>query len=111
MWSMVRRPYAIGAALAALTMVISCFPSAQGVCETAALAAGPSMSGLHVVGNQIQNGDGVPVQLVGVNRSSAEYRCSENGGIFDGPADQSEVTAMQAWNIKAVRVVLNEDCW
>jgi hypothetical protein len=69
------------------------------------------MSGLHVVGNQIQNSAGTPVQLIGVNRSSAEYMCSSNSGIFDGPADQSEVTAMQSWNIKAVRVVLNEDCW
>jgi hypothetical protein len=69
------------------------------------------MSGLHVVGNQIQNAAGVPVRLIGVNRSSAEYQCASNSGIFEGPADQAEVAAMQAWNIRAVRVALNEDCW
>jgi endoglucanase len=70
------------------------------------------MSGLHIVGNQIQNGAGTPVQLIGVNRSSAEYMCTSNSGtVFDGPADQGEVNAMKTWNIHAVRVVLNEDCW
>jgi endoglucanase len=69
------------------------------------------MSGLHVVGGTIRNGAGQVVQLIGVNRSSAEYECMSNSGIFDGPADQSEVNAMKSWNIKAVRVVLNEDCW
>jgi hypothetical protein len=109
---MIKRPCAIGAALAALTMVFACFPWAQAESQSAAFAApAPSMSGLHVVGNRIENGDDVTVRLVGVNRSSAEYMCSENAGIFEGPADQSEVSAMQAWNITAVRVVLNEDCW
>ena len=73
---------------------------------------GGAMSGLHVVGSQIQNGAGTPVQLIGVNRSSAEYMCTSNSGtVFDGPADQGEVSAMKAWNIHAVRLVLNEDCW
>src|SRR6266851_1800950 len=73
---------------------------------------GGAMSGLHVVGSQIQNGAGTPVQLIGVNRSSAEYMCTSNSGtVFDGPADQGEVSAMKTWNIHAVRVVLNEDCW
>src|SRR6266851_4514812 len=73
---------------------------------------GGAMSGLHVVGSQIQNGAGTPVQLIGVNRSSAEYMCTSNSGtVFDGPADQGEATAVKAWNVHAVRVVLNEDCW
>jgi endoglucanase len=70
------------------------------------------MSGLHVVGNQIRNADDLPVRLVGVNRSSAEYTCtSDSGSVFEGPADEGEVKAMKSWNIRAVRVVLNEDCW
>jgi endoglucanase len=109
---MVKRPYAIGVAVAALAVVLTSLPFSEGAYRTEPVAAaGPSMSGLHVVGNQIQNSAGVAVQLVGVNRSSAEYECAESNGIFDGPADQSEVTAMQAWSIKAVRLVLNEDCW
>src|SRR5207237_8439062 len=70
-----------------------------------------SMSGLHVVGGQIQNGAGFIVQLIGVHRSTAEYACVDGYGIFDGPVDQSEVADMKTWNIHAVRVVLNEDCW
>ena len=31
--------------------------------------------------------------------------------FFDGPADQTGIDAMKAWNINAVRVPLNEDCW
>jgi hypothetical protein len=96
------KPRPIAAALAVLVMVVGAPFSA---------ADPPTMSGLHVVGNQIQNTAGVPVQLVGVNRSSAEYRCASNSGIFEGPADQAEVAAMQSWNIQVVRVVLNEDCW
>ncbi len=73
---------------------------------------GGRMAGLHIVGNQIQNSAGAAVQLIGVNRSSAEYMCTSNSGtVFDGPADQGEATAMKAWNVHAVRVVLNEDCW
>jgi hypothetical protein len=109
----VTRPYAIGTALAALTLVITGLSFAEVGFRAAPVApAEPkSMSGLHVVGNQIQNAAGDPVRLVGVNRSSAEYQCASNAGIFEGPADQAEVAAMQTWNIQAVRVVLNEDCW
>ncbi|MDQ6673241.1 MAG: glycoside hydrolase family 5 protein [Chloroflexota bacterium] len=72
-----------------------------------------SVSGLHVVGNRIQNSAGAPVQLIGVNRSSAEYACVSNGGygVFEGPVDLTSVLAMRAWRINTVRLVLNEDCW
>lgn len=69
-----------------------------------------SVSGLHVVGNQIQNGSGQVVQLRGANRSSFEYDCVDGSGFFDGPANQAEVTAMKSWGINTVRLVLNEDC-
>jgi hypothetical protein len=74
-------------------------------------SGGGSMSGLHIVGNQIQNGAGSPVQLIGVDRSSGEYMCTSGSGVFDGPADQGEINAMKTWNIHAVRLPLNEDCW
>nr|BFF25137.1 hypothetical protein GCM10025732_31020 [Glycomyces mayteni] len=33
-------------------------------------------------------------------------------GLFDsGPVDQASVDAMKAWNIHAVRLPLNEECW
>ncbi|MFD0330426.1 glycoside hydrolase family 5 protein [Streptacidiphilus monticola] len=31
--------------------------------------------------------------------------------MWDGPADQASVDAMKAWNIHAVRIPLNEECW
>jgi hypothetical protein len=64
-----------------------------------------------VSGNQILNGAGQAVRFQGVNRSSPEYACAEGWGIFDGAADQTEVQAMLAWHINAVRLPLNEDCW
>src|ERR1700748_3416836 len=30
---------------------------------------------------------------------------------FDGPHDQASIDAMKSWNLNAVRVPLNEDCW
>jgi hypothetical protein len=70
------------------------------------------LSGLHVAGGHLANGAGEVVALRGVNRSSWEYACFDGSGqTHDGPADQSEVTALQSWHITAVRVVLNEDCW
>ena len=72
-------------------------------------SAGPS--GLHAVGNHIEDGDGKTIVLRGVNRSGSEYMCIQNRGIFDGPADATSVQAIASWKANAVRVPLNEDCW
>eukprot|EP01112_Ceratiomyxa_fruticulosa_P012528 TRINITY_DN3470_c0_g2_i1.p1 TRINITY_DN3470_c0_g2~~TRINITY_DN3470_c0_g2_i1.p1 ORF type:complete len:482 (-),score=89.87 TRINITY_DN3470_c0_g2_i1:80-1525(-) len=69
------------------------------------------MQGLHVVGNQILNGDNIPVKIVGVNRSGMEFSCVQSGAFSDGPVDQASINAMLTWNINAVRIPLNEDCW
>jgi endoglucanase len=37
--------------------------------------------------------------------------CVLDRGIFDGPADAASIAAMKAWQINAVRLPLNEDCW
>jgi len=58
----------------------------------------------------IVDGSGKTVQLHGADRSGTEYSCL-NGAFFDGPVDQTAVSAMKAWNVNAVRVPLNEDCW
>lgn len=71
----------------------------------------PASADLQVVGNQLVTGTGQPVHLHGVNRSGTEYACSEGWGIFDGPSDQASIAAMATWNVNAVRVPLNEDCW
>jgi len=71
----------------------------------------PYPVGLHVVGNRIEDGEGAPVFLRGVNRSGSEYRCIQSGGFFDGACDEASVRAMTSWGINAVRVPLNESCW
>jgi hypothetical protein len=68
-------------------------------------------TGLHVVGNRIEDASGTPLFLRGVNRSGSEYRCIQSGGFFDGACDEASVRAMTSWGINAVRVPLNESCW
>jgi hypothetical protein len=92
------------AAMAALAAVaISSFDAAAPV-----HAAAPS---LKVSGNQVLDGNGLPVQFRGVNRSGTEYACVQNFGPFDGPSDATSVQAIASWHVNIVRVLLNEDCW
>lgn len=93
-------------------IVILSFGCSLGVRAHHTSAAVPaSITGLHVVGNQIVNGSGQTVRLLGVDRSGTEYACIQGWGIFDGPNDATSVQAMVSWHINAVRVPLNEDCW
>jgi endoglucanase len=81
--------------------------------------AGPAMTPnvssaqlwIGVRGNQLVNGKGHDVRLLGVNRSGTEYKCAEEDGFFEGPSDMASVEAMKSWHINAVRVPLNESCW
>ena len=67
---------------------------------------------LRVSGNKLITEDGTPYRLLGVNRSSGEFACVQGKGMWDGgPVDQASVDAMKTWNIQAVRVPLNEECW
>jgi hypothetical protein len=80
---------------------------------TAAVArtAAAGITGLHVVANEIKNAAGKRFIPHGIDRSGTEYMCIQGNGIFDGPVDQTAVSAMVSWKINAVRVPLNEDCW
>jgi endoglucanase len=51
------------------------------------------------------------LRLLGVDRSGTEYACVENLGIFAGPTDARSIGVMKTWDINAVRIPLNEDCW
>lgn len=67
---------------------------------------------VQVIGNQLADGEGRPIRLLGVNRSGAEYGCVTEGlDVFDGPTDAKAIAAMKTWRINAVRVPLNEHCW
>ena len=67
---------------------------------------------LHVSGNKLVNASGGQVLLHGVNRSGGEYACVQGNGLWDGPMDQTAVSAIKSWRgVNAVRVPLNEACW
>jgi hypothetical protein len=66
---------------------------------------------LHVSGNKLLTSSGATYRLLGVNRSGGEFACIQGNGIWNGPMDQASITAMRAWNIRSVRVPLNEECW
>jgi endoglucanase len=66
---------------------------------------------LKVSGNTFVDAAGKTVVLHGVNRSGGEFACVQNNGFWDGPMDAASVTAIKSWNVNAVRVPLNADCW
>ncbi len=80
---------------------------------TAAAIKAPSseLPGLSVSGNQIIDDSGTVIRLQGVNRSGTESGCIQGWGIFDGPSDAASINAIRSWNVNAVRIPLNEDCW
>ena len=72
-----------------LVLVWSIFPWPA---QPPALAApATAITGLHVSGNQILNAAGQPVRLRGVNRTSGEYACIQNWGIFEGPVTDQAI--------------------
>ncbi len=77
-------------------------------------SSGGSTSGavaVKVVGNELVDGAGQPMRLIGVDRSGTEYACVQGWGIFDGPSDAASIAAIASWHADAVRIPLNEDCW
>jgi hypothetical protein len=72
--------------------------------------SGPSLA-VRVTGNRFVDAQGQPIRMLGVDRSGAEYACIGGQGIFAGPTDKRAVAAMASWDITAVRLPLNEDCW
>ncbi len=66
---------------------------------------------VRVDGNHLVNAAGQTVRLLGVDRSGSEYMCLGGSAVFSGPTDDAAVRAMAGWDIDAVRVPLNEDCW
>ena len=75
---------------------------------SAQVASAPT--GLHVVGNHIEDGSGRVIVPHGTDRMGSEYSCP-SGNTFDGPVDQTSVNAMLSWGVNIVRLPMNEDCW
>ncbi|HXD55937.1 MAG TPA: cellulase family glycosylhydrolase [Solirubrobacteraceae bacterium] len=72
--------------------------------------SGPLLE-VRVRGNELVDGRGRPLRLLGVSRSGSQYMCVLGQGIFDGPHDEASIAAMAAWHVNVVRVPVNEDCW
>ena len=100
-----------------LPRIVALIGAAVLVAMAATLSARPPITAqaaglsVRIVGNHFVDGGGRPVRLLGVNRSGSEYACMANWAVFDGPSDAASIAAMASWNIDAVRVPLNEDCW
>ena len=86
-------------------------PTTASPSPTVTSPSGPAPA-LRVSGNKIVTSDGRAYRLLGVDRSGGEYACVQGKGLWDGgPVDQSSVDAMKTWNIHALRIPLNEECW
>jgi hypothetical protein len=75
---------------------------------------GGSWAGLHVLGNQIVDSNGVAIHLRGVTHLGTEYTCMKPGlGFADDEQSitDASISAMVGWGINAVRIPLNEGCW
>jgi endoglucanase len=81
--------------------------------STPPISQGPpgNAPALHVSGNRLLTASGATYRLLGVNRSGGEFACIQGNGMWDGPMDQTSITAMRTWKVRAVRVPLNEECW
>jgi hypothetical protein len=88
------------AALAGLALVLASSPAGAG-----------QAGSVFIRGNQLIDGNGNPLRLLGIDRSGTEYECLSGGAIFDGPVDASAIAAIASWGSNVVRVPLNEDCW
>jgi len=93
---------AVGVSVLAVTGLFLLSPAARAL---------PVPLSVRVVGNELVNGSGQAIRLIGVDRSGTEYACAQGWGIFDGPSDANSVSAISSWHANAVRVPLNEDCW
>jgi endoglucanase len=97
---------------AALLLTVAVGLLAPRPAEAAPAAKGSgSAPAVHVSGNRLVTATGTTYRLLGVNRSGGEFSCMQGKGMWDGPMDQASVAAMRSWNVRAVRVPLNEECW
>jgi len=102
-------PTTVGASTVTVTVTDSTGASGSATFTWTISAPAPQ---LQVSGNKLVNSaTGQQVVLHGVDRSGGEYACVNGTGVWDGPMDQTAVSAIKSWNVNAVRVPLNEACW
>jgi len=98
----------VAAAATALSLALLSLVAIVGGATGASAAVAPTV---RVVGNQLVDGAGATVRLLGVNKSGGEFACAQGWGFFDGPVDSATVSTIRSWGANAVRVPLNEQCW
>lgn len=91
-------------------------PSAASLPPALSATTSAKLRGLHVqmgadgsIGHLV-NSAAQAVQLHGADRAGSEWTCLWSNSLNDH-TDQTSIAAMKAWNINAVRIPLNEDCW
>jgi hypothetical protein len=88
----------------------TCRGSSDGVCVQFGFPVTSSLA-VHINNGQLVNGMGQPIRLLGVDATGTESNCIDNDGFSDGSLNSTEVAGMKTWDVNAVRVPLNEDCW
>ncbi len=106
-----RRQWWTALLLVVLGAATSCGMASPGADGPTADAATTGDLTVTVSGNHLVDQHGRTLQLRGVDRSGTQYACTTGPGAFDGPVDQPAIDAMRSWEITAVRVSLNEQCW
>jgi endoglucanase len=108
-----RRPVQLGIALLAIAVLGVVFGPVRPAPAAAATAGFSGPPVVRVAGNQLVDGSGNPLRLIGVDHSGTESSCVNGNGIFSPPDSDSpsQIAAMKSWDINAVRIPLNEDCW
>jgi hypothetical protein len=97
--------------LASMRLAIALIVVGLALRAPASAAEGATLA-VHVVGNALVDAQGNPLQLRGVDFSGAQYQCANRSGkVWDAPANEQALHAIQRWHINAVRLPLNEDCW
>jgi hypothetical protein len=96
------------AASSAIGLTVGLAPAAP---SAQAQAQPQPQPAVRVVGTTLTDATGAPMRLLGVDKAGSEYACVQGWGFFDGPTDDSAIAAIASWNVNAVRLPLNEDCW
>jgi len=91
-------------------------PGSGGGSGTASCTSTTTTLTIHVCNGQLVNGQNAAVQLRGVDITGTEDACIQNQGFSWGASsnaseDATSATALKSWDINAVRIPLNEDCW
>ncbi|MGA8095673.1 MAG: cellulase family glycosylhydrolase [Steroidobacteraceae bacterium] len=105
-----------GRYLVATLLALTMFNCKQAAAASASTSATIKFAGLHVqmgadgsIGHLV-NGSNQIVQLHGADHAGSEWTCLYSASL-NSNTSQTSINAMKAWNINAVRIPLNEDCW